>query len=122
MTDELILKALEMALAARHPEPGLIHHSDRGAQYASREFKAKLKTHGILPSMSRIGDCYDNAVVESFFKSLKGELDVDNHLLNREQIRSVLFEYIEVFYNRKRLHSTLGYLSPAQFEAMQGVH
>lgn len=123
MAEELSLDALQMALSERQPQEQLIHHSDRGSQYTSENFRLKLKTHGILPSMSSIGDCYDNAVVESFFKSLKSELDLLHHShMDGDQTRSVLFEYIEIFYNRKRLHSTLGYLSPDQYETINRVH
>lgn len=123
MAEELPLDALQMALSERQPQEKLIHHSDRGSQYTSESFRLKLKTHGILPSMSRVGDCYDNAVVESFFKSLKSELNLHHHShMDGNQTRSVLFEYIEIFYNRKRLHSTLGYLSPEQYETINRVH
>ena len=114
---ELCTNALEMALKRRRPAGGLLHHSDRGVQYACGEYRDLLRSQGIECSMSRRGDCYDNAVVESFFKSLKAELVYHEHYATREQARRSIFEYLEVFYNRKRLHSSLGYLSPEQFEA-----
>jgi putative transposase len=111
----LPLQALQMALEQRHPAPGLVHHSDRGSQYASHDYQALLAQHGLLCSMSRRGDPYDNAAQESFFARLKGELP-QRRWPTRSQARREVFEYIEVFYNRKRLHSSLGYLSPADFE------
>jgi len=116
MTDQLTRDALGMALKQRRPGPGLIHHSDQGSQYASTEFQRMLAENGIACSMNRLGDCYDNAVVESFFKTLKIELVKEIRFIDRDHGRSKLFEYIEVFYNRQRLHSTLGYKSPAEFE------
>jgi putative transposase len=116
MTERLVLDALEMAVLSRRPAGSLIHHSDQGSQYRSHLFRAKLKEHDIRISMSRKGNCWDNAVVESFFKTLKVELQNDERFRSREEARTELFEYIEVFYNRKRMHSTLGYLSPAQYE------
>lgn len=116
MTDQLTRDALTMALQQRQPGSGLIHHSDQGSQYASVEFQQMLNENGIKCSMNRLGDCYDNAVVESFFKTLKIELVKEVRFINRDHGRTKLFEYIEVFYNRQRLHSTLGYKSPAEFE------
>lgn len=116
MTDDLVISALDTALGQRQPRFGLIHHSDQGSQYASDSFRGALEKHHIIPSMSRKGDCYDNAVVESFFKSLKVELCRGVRFKTREEARSKIFEYIEVFYNRKRLHSTLGYQSPVEYE------
>ncbi len=114
---ELVEQALTMAVKSRgiDRDQGLVHHSDRGVQYASGMFQALLSQHGIVCSMSRKGDCYDNAVMESFFGTLKTELD--EPLPTRAAARLALFEYIEVFYNRQRLHSTLGYVSPAAYEA-----
>ena len=113
---ELVLSALHMALYGRNPGAGLIHHSDRGSQYASGDYQKELERRGIVCSMSRKGDCWDNAVVESFFATLKREL-VDRHrFVTRAQAIQAIFEYIEVFYNRQRRHSHLGYLSPEQFE------
>jgi transposase InsO family protein len=112
----LVQDALSMALQARNPEPGLLHHSDRGSQYASHSYQEQLRQHGMVGSMSRRGNCWDNAVVESFFSTLKSELIRDQPYRTRAQARSAVFEYIEVWYNRKRRHSTLGYVSPEQFE------
>lgn len=116
MTDQLSRDAVEMARGHRVVEEGLIHHSDQGSQYASGRFQELLKSYGIQCSMSRRGNCYDNAVVESFFKTVKIELVREQRFKTREEARSVLFEYIEVFYNRKRRHSSLGYLSPVEYE------
>ena len=114
---ELCADALDMALSRRRPGPGLLHHSDRGVQYACGQYRDLLRSQGIECSMSRTGDCYDNAAVESFFKTLKAELVYHEHYATREQARRSVFEYVEVFYNRKRLHSSLGYQSPERFEA-----
>jgi putative transposase len=116
LRSELACDALRMALAHRRPKGELLHHSDRGVQYASAAYQALLAAHGIEPSMSRAGDCYDNAVTESFFSTAKRELTHHESYATREEARRSLFEYIEVFYNRRRLHSTLGYRSPAEFE------
>jgi len=116
MDTQLPLRALAMAVARRRPAPGLIHHSDRGVQYASGEYQAELAAHGISCSMSRLGDCWDNAVVESFFATLKKELIHQQRYRTRLQLQNAVFEWIEAFYNRQRRHSTLGYRSPAQFE------
>jgi len=116
MTETLVLGALEMAVLSRAPVQTLIHHSDQGGQYLSAAFTRKLSEHRITPSMSRRGNCYDNAVVESFFKSLKYEWIKDRAFTTREEARREVFEYIEVFYNRRRLHSTLGYVSPTEYE------
>jgi transposase InsO family protein len=116
MKSSLVVSALDMALKAREPMKGLIHHSDRGVQYAAKPFQELLSSNGIVCSMSRKGNCYDNAVQESFYHSLKTELVHHEHYRTREQARASLFEYIEGFYNRVRLHSTLGYKSPLQFE------
>ena len=94
-----------------------VHHSGRGVQYACGDYRDLLRSHGIECSMSRRGDCYDNAVVESFFKTLKVELVYRERYETREQARRSVFEYVEVFYNRRRLHSSLGYVTPEQFEA-----
>ena len=112
----LVLCALEMALAARDPAPGLLHHSDRGLQYTCEEHRQVLEQRGIVASMSRRGDCWDNAVVESFFSSLKTELVHRTRFATREEARAALFEYLETFYNRRRLHSALGYCSPEEYE------
>jgi putative transposase len=113
----LVIDALEMARTRRNPPPGLLHHSDRGVQYACREYRELLAQLGAVASMSRRGECHDNAPAESFWSTLKNELVHHEQFATREQARAAIFEYIEVFYNRKRLHSTLGYLSPEQFEA-----
>jgi putative transposase len=113
---KLVLGALEMALEGRQPPKGLIHHSDRGSQYASAEYQQALASRGIQCSMSRKGNCWDNAVVESFFSSLKMELVYPTDFATRHQARSAIFEYIEVFYNRRRRHSSLGYVSPVEYE------
>jgi transposase InsO family protein len=113
----LALDALSMAAGRRNPEPGLIHHSDRGIQYASNDYQAALMECEMRCSMSRKGDCWDNAVAESFFSTLKTERVHLRLYRSRTEARRDIFEYIEVFYNRVRLHSTLGYLSPAQFES-----
>ncbi len=112
----LVLNALDMALQSRQPPGGLLLHSDRGSQYASEDYQKLLAARGIQCSMSRKGNCWDNAVAESFFSSLKMELVHEAHFATHEQARAALFEYIEVFYNRKRRHSSLGYLSPVDFE------
>ena len=112
----LVLGALDMALHGRQPPRGLLHHSDRGSQYASADYRQALAARGIECSMSRKGNCWDNAVVESFFSTLKQELVYTTDFATHEQARLALFEYIEVFYNRQRRHSTLGYVSPVQFE------
>ncbi len=112
----LVLDALAMAVGQRQPRPGLVHHSDRGRQYASTVYQAELRRRGMCASMSRVGDCWDNAVVESFFATLKTELVADADWPTREEARHALFGYLEVWYNRQRRHSTLGYQSPVQFE------
>jgi putative transposase len=117
MRTDLVLEALFDALGSRAPRSGLLHHSDRGTQYASGDYQATLEAHGIKCSMSRTGDCWDNAVVESFFGTLKTELDATDQWTTRAQARYDVFEYVEVFYNRQRRHSYLGYVSPARFEA-----
>lgn len=116
LRSELACDALRMALEHRRPGGALLHHSDRGVQYASEAYGRLLAEHGIEPSMSRTGDCWDNAVAESFFSTTKRELTHHESYATREEARRSLFEYIEVFYNRRRLHSTLGYRSPAEFE------
>lgn len=108
--------ALLMALATRQPAPGVLHHTDRGSQYAAGDYQALLTTHGMACSMSRVGDCWDNAVAESFFATLKRELADDADWATREDARTAVFEYIEVWYNRQRRHSSLGYVSPVAYE------
>ena len=116
MTKKLVLDALNMAVDRRRPGPGLIHHSDQGRQYASKAYRKKLKSHRMMCSMSRKGDCWDNAPMESWFHSLKTELVAHKDYLSRTQAKADIFEYIEVFYNRSRKHSALGYMNPAQYE------
>jgi transposase InsO family protein len=116
MTRQLVIDALEMAVDRRRPERGLLCHSDRGSQYASDDYQAVLARHGIVCSMSRKGDCWDNAVMESFYSTLKTELIYHGVFRTRDEARRAVCEYIEMFYNRIRRHSTLGYLSPAEFE------
>lgn len=117
----LVLDALAMAVGQRQPRPGLVHHSDRGRQYASTAYQAELARRGMRASMSRVGDCWDNAVVESFFATLKTELVTGADWRTREEARQALFGYLEVWYNRQRRHSTLQYQSPAQFEQRQTI-
>lgn len=117
MTSQLVIDALAMAIDQRLPPSGLIHHSDRGSQYASAAFQNVLTAHGMICSMSRKGEVYDNAVIESFYGTLKRELVSRDRYATRNQARQAIFEWIEVFYNRQRLHSTLGYRSPADYEA-----
>ncbi len=121
LTVDLAERALTMALTHRKPTAGLLHHSDRGSQYAAHRYQRLLGEHGITPSMSRTGNCWDNACVESFFGTLKRELVYHRHYATRDEATQDIFEYIEVFYNRLRRHSTLGYDSPAEFEARTAV-
>lgn len=114
---QLVIDALQMAIATRQPLPGLLHHSDRGSQYASHDYQALLTKHEMLSSMSRKGNCYDNAPAESFFGTLKTELVFHQSYATRNEARLDIFEYIEVFYNRIRYHSALGYQSPVNYEA-----
>lgn len=115
METALVEQALHMALTRRQPLPGLLHHSDQGSQYASHAYQTRLAEQAMLMSMSRRGNCYDNALMESFFATLKREC-ASSPFATRDQARTAIFEYIEVFYNRQRLHSALNYLSPEQFE------
>ena len=116
MTADLVNDALMMAVWKRQPAAGLVVHSDRGSQYASERYQSTLIEHGFICSMSRKGNCWDNAPSESFFHTLKTELIHHRRYLTREEAKQEIFEYIEVFYNRKRRHSTLGYQSPLDFE------
>jgi transposase InsO family protein len=117
----LALDALGMALKGRQPASAMLHHSDRGSQYASQEYQQLLAAHGILSSMSRVGNFWDNAVAESFFATLKLELVYQTRWDTRAEARSAVFEYIELFYNRQRRHSALGYLCPSEFEQRHHV-
>jgi len=121
LTVDLAERARTMALANRKPTVGLLHHSDRGSQYAATRYQRLLGEHGITTSMSRTGNCWDNACVESFFGTLKRELVYHRHYATREDATQDIFESIEVFYNRRRRHSTLGYHSPAEYEARTAV-
>jgi len=112
----LVLSALNMAIAGRDPGPDMLCHSDRGSQYASDDYQKRLKQVGIECSMSRRGNCWDNAPTESFFAGLKKEMVYRTHFATREEARSAIFSWIEIWYNRKRRHSALGYVSPEQFE------
>ena len=116
MRSELVVSALEMALARRRPGPGVVHHSDQGSQYVSLALGQKARDAGIAVSMGSRGDAYDNAVAESFFSTLKKELVNRYSWPTRRELGSAVFEYIEVFYNRERRHSTLGYRSPIELE------
>jgi transposase InsO family protein len=113
---EGVVSALRMAHAARHPAPGLIFHSDRGSQYAAGAYRIELASYGMRASMSRKGDCYDNAVAESFFSTLEFELVMRAAWQTRAEARRAVFQYIETWYNSRRRHSTLGYLSPVDYE------
>jgi putative transposase len=113
----LVIAALHMALGQRRPARALIVHSDRGAQFASAAYRQVLAQHGLLASMSRKGNCYDNAFIESFWSSLKYELVYHHRFSTRAEARTAIFDYIETFYNRTRLHSSLDYLSPINFES-----
>ena len=119
ITRNLVMDALTMAIWRRKPSRGLIFHSDRGSQYCSYDFQKLLKNHGILASMSRKGDCWDNAVAESFFGSLKVEQIFWVTYLSRAAARQDVIDYIEMFYNSRRRHSTLGYMNPMEFEKQQ---
>jgi len=116
---ELVLAAVAMAVIRRHPPRGLIFHSDRGVQYTSGEFRAIAKGYGFIQSMSRRGDCWDNACAETFFKTLRAELIRGKIYRSREEAREEIFKYVQVFYNRKRLHSYLGYLKPTEYEELK---
>jgi len=116
MKTALVLEALRMAYWRQKPAKGLIHHSDRGSQYASHDYQQVLATYGMIPSMSRKGDCYDNAVAESFFHTLKNDQFGDQIYSTRQEARQAAIDYIEMFYNSHRLHSSLGYVSPNDFE------
>lgn len=118
MTRELVCDALKSAIGRRKPPQGLLHHSDQGSQYASLDYQRLLQQHAMIPSMSRKGNCWDNAVMESFFHTLKTERTHHRRYRTRAEARADVFDYIETFYNRRRRHSSLSYLSPAEFEAL----
>jgi transposase InsO family protein len=117
VNDALTLSALDMALQRRNPAPGLVHHTDQGSQYVSRNYLARLKAWGLVQSMSRRGNCWDNAVAESFFASLKKDVTQTRRWATRDEAGQELFEYLEVFYNRHLRHSAIGYASQAEHEA-----
>jgi putative transposase len=119
LRSELVVDALQMAIARRKPSPGLVHHSDRGVQYTSLSFGKRLEDEGLLPSMGRAGSVYDNALAESFVATLKTELLYRSSWPSRQVVRTAIFEYVEGFYNTRRRHSALGYLSPAEFEEVR---
>ncbi len=121
LTVELVEQALTMAVANRAPAAGLVHHSDRGSQYAATSYQRLLTGYGFIPSMSRKGNCWDNACVESFFGTLKRELVYHRHYATRDEATQDIFEYIEVFYNRQRRHLTIGYYAPAEYEVRTAV-
>lgn len=118
LSQELVSAALRDAVGRQSPTEGLIHHSDRGRQYASYAYQELLKEYGMTPSMSRSGNCYDNAYMESFFGTLKTELVHGERYRSRLEARLSIFEYVEVFYNRQRIHSALGYRSPEEYEKL----
>jgi len=113
---QLVLNALDMALERRKPQSEVLHHTDRGSTYGSDAYRNKLIAYGLVPSMSRKGDCYDNAVAESFFSTLKSELVFGQRFISRDHARSEIFKFIEIFYNRQRLHQTLNYVTPEMME------
>ncbi len=113
---ELVLEALRVAIGRRVPNAGLLHHSDRGSQYASIDYQQALDQLGVVCSMSRKGNCWDNAVAESFFATLKTECVYTRRFATKAEAREAIFEFVEVFYNRSRRHSTIGYMTPTEFE------
>jgi len=121
IADTLVLQAMRQAILRRNPKKGLIFHSDRGSQYAGNDFKAVLSQNEFIGSMSRKGNCWDNAVAESFFNTLKVELIYRNMFKTRDEAKRKIFEYVEMYYNRRRAHSTLGYLSPFEYERQEGI-
>ncbi len=116
MEKQLVLDALEDAYKLRNPAKGLLHHSDRGTQYASKDYRDKLKEFGIETSMSRTGNCYDNACAESFFSLLKKEWLRGRRFQTKDQAFAEIYRYIEFFYNRKRIHGSIGFLSPVEYK------
>lgn len=121
LKQDLVIDALKMALTHRRPERGLLHHTDQGRQYAGEAYQQLLAAHGAVPSMSRKGNCYDNACVESFFSTLKNEQIHHESYRTRNEARMAIFDYIEMFYNTRRLHQSLGYQSPVEYEKMESV-
>ena len=121
ITVEMVKSALHMAIARRIPDPGLIHHSDRGSQYAAIKYRRLLEAHGLISSMSRSGNCLDNAVAERFFRTLKSECHVNWKEMTAREVRRSIVDYIEMFYNSERLHSYNGYLSPNEYEKRELV-
>jgi transposase InsO family protein len=121
LTDRLVLDAFYSAWSNRRAQPGLISHSDRGSQYCSHSFKEQLEQRGYLQSMCSTGNCYDNAFMESFFATLKTELIHHERYETRDEARRSIFKYIEIFYNRNRIHSALGGLSPERYEQLKNV-
>lgn len=121
MKTHLVVDAISMAIGHRKPDKGLVHHSDRGSQYCSHDYRNILKEHGFICSMSRKGNCWDNAPMESFFHTLKTELTHHRNYKSRQEAKSDIFNYIELFYNQKRRHSALGYRSPAKYEANANI-
>ncbi len=119
---ELTQDALEMAFTNRNPSTVIMHHSDQGQEYTNNDYQSLLKDHNMLVSMSRKANCYDNAVVESFFKTIKAELARKSKFRTQEEAKLAIFEYIEIFYNRQRMHSTLGYMSPMEYERLNSVN
>jgi putative transposase len=119
MTAQLVMDALLMAILRRGRPEAVLHHSDQGSQYTSEDFQRLLESHGIACSMSRRGNCWDNAAMESFFSTLKTERLGRRQYRTRNELRADVFDYIERFYNPKRRHSTIGYISPVQFENLQ---
>jgi putative transposase len=117
----LVIEALTMAIQQRRPAPGLVHHSDRGQLYCAADYRRLLQAHAMIASMSRKGDCWDNACVESFFSSLKNELTWHQAFQTRDQARRAIFDYVECFYNRNRMHETLDYVSPVRYEEQRAV-
>jgi putative transposase len=118
---ELALEALSRAITSRKPKPGLVHHTDRGGQYLSAEYQERLDANGIVSSMSRPGHCQDNAVAESLFHTLKAEWIYHFDFVTREQARLAIFDYVEGFYNTTRMHSTLGFRAPNEYEKMNAA-
>ena len=116
---QLVVDALQMAIARRKPPPGLVHHSERGVQYTSLSFSKRLEEEGFIPSMGRAGSAYDNALAESFVATLKAELLYRASWPTRQTARTAIFEYVEGFYNTRRRHSALGHLSPAEYEEVK---